>query len=576
MKLKDALSICHTPAPEGGREFRVALACGFTPLHLSTFLRAHLRQRLPDRNVVIETGSFGDLLGNLERAAEADVGAAVVVLEWPDLDTRLGIRQLGGWTSRDVTDIGVAAAARFAAIEKGLTRLAVRTPVTVLCPPTLPLPPIGPHGSWVAAAWELELYERSLAFAARASRLPGLKVAGIERLAQGSRVSDRYDVKSELLAGFPYTVGHTSNIAELAARILAPTQPKKGLITDLDDTFWKGLVGEAGPEGVTWDLDDQAQIHGVYQQLLAALADQGVLIAIASKNERAIAEAALGRSDLILRGDVPFPREIHWDAKSESVGRILRTWNVDAASTVMVDDSLAELEEVKMHYPEIECVHFPRRDYQAAYETILRLRDLFGKDSVTEEDRLRALSIRQSAMAQDEVRAAGVPQDEFLAQAGPTVKYTLNIPDARAVELINKTNQFNLNGRRYTESEWAAYLRDPEVQQIVVSYRDKYGPLGKIAVLTGRQQRRGFRVENWVMSCRAFSRRIEYHSLGFVFKTFGAEVVELEFRSTEKNIPMQKFLDGGFCRKTEKDCRISRKVFQRHCPQVVQQFQMDP
>ena len=168
------------------------------------------------------------------------------------------------------------------------------------------------------------------------------------------------------MTGLPYTVTHADRLAGALARLLAPPVPKKGLITDLDDTLWHGLVGEIGPENVSWDLASHYQLHGLYQKLLASFLEEGVLIGIASKNDPEVARRALERSDLLLQADRVFPVEIHWDAKSGSVGRILRTWNIGADSVVFVDDSPMELAEVVAAYPGINASGFrramPRQD----------------------------------------------------------------------------------------------------------------------------------------------------------------------------------------------------------------------
>ena len=83
--------------PSDASEFRVALACGFTPLHLETFIGACLRLALPARRIAFESGLYGSLLTNIERLGRTGCDAAVVVLEWADLDPRLGLRSLGGW-----------------------------------------------------------------------------------------------------------------------------------------------------------------------------------------------------------------------------------------------------------------------------------------------------------------------------------------------------------------------------------------------------------------------------------------------------------------------------------------------
>ena len=102
----------------------------------------------------------------------------------------------------------------------------------------------------------------------------------------------------ELKAGFPYSLGHASALAAQIVEALFPASPMKGLITDLDETIWSGIVGEVGAGNVSWSLSEHSQIHGLYQQLLGHLSEMGVLLAIASKNEPAVVEEALRREDL--------------------------------------------------------------------------------------------------------------------------------------------------------------------------------------------------------------------------------------------------------------------------------------
>src|SRR5579871_786716 len=141
MKLLEALQILQAPSSSEARPLRVFLACGFTPLHLQTFLTAHLRRHDPERPYSIETGLYGDCQGSLERIARTAPDAATVVLEWSDFDPRLGLRHLGGWTSRDIEDILATVRPRADRYHEALRRAADAAPLA-LCLPTLPLPPL--------------------------------------------------------------------------------------------------------------------------------------------------------------------------------------------------------------------------------------------------------------------------------------------------------------------------------------------------------------------------------------------------------------------------------------------------
>src|SRR4051812_17036223 len=140
MKLIEALTIIARPPSGEASPMAVSLICGFTPLHLAQFLQAELRQAFPDRRVNLQTGLYGDLFGNLMKARERKPDVAVVLLEWTDMDARLGIRQLGGWSPQTIPEISDHVANYLTHMEIEIARLTEVTPV-VLSLPTLPLPP---------------------------------------------------------------------------------------------------------------------------------------------------------------------------------------------------------------------------------------------------------------------------------------------------------------------------------------------------------------------------------------------------------------------------------------------------
>jgi FkbH-like protein len=573
MKLAEALKIVRS-ASSNAPPLPVALLCGFTPLHLEAFLHAQLCAQFPLRAPVIQTGLYGDLIGNLHRAA--NVSAAVVVIEWADLDPRLGLRRLGGWEPSQFQDILTEVNRSCELLQSSMVTLAQNIPLAVSLP-TLPLVPISFTSLSRASHLTLELRSRVAALSAALSTAPGIRLVDPQRLDVLSPI-DRLSVNSELSSGFPYSLSHASALAELLAELVLNRPPKKGLITDLDDTLWRGILGEVGVPGISWGLDHHSQIHGLYQQLLRSLAVSGTLIAVASKNESSLVQQAFAVRDLILRETDIFPFEVHWGAKSESVAHILAAWNISAADVVCVDDSAMDLAEIQSAHPAAECLQFPRENPQAAYELLERLRDLFGKDQISHEDRLRSASLRANAELRQHLAEARQvspnASDDFLRQIDGQLTLTLQKQpfDSRSLELVNKTNQFNLNGRRFQETEWKNWLDLPDTIVLAASYRDKYGPLGKIAVIAGdlkNDRSSGIRtlcIRTWVMSCRAFSRLIEGECLRWLFSKLDVEELEFDFLPTARNTPMQNFLQLLCDAPPQPRCRLSRNQFAESFP----------
>ena len=562
MTLQEALGIINVHRQEAARR-RISLVCGFEPLHCSTFLQARAMQRFPGERVEVSTGIYDDLAGNIARAKADNGGAVAIVVEWQDLDPRLGLRAAGGWSSAVQRDIEETVAARFDQFAAAIQDVAADVPV-VLAGPCLPLPPLGHTVPQQSSRFELHLQQEAAAFRYKTSEIPGVRVAH----PAATPLGERLDAKMALLAGFPYSLRFADELASVIVDLLYPTAAKKGLIVDLDDTLWRGILGEAGVDGVSWHQEHHSQVHALFQQMLGQLAENGVLLAIASKNDAALVQQALHRPDLLLAADAFFPVVANWDRKSIAVGQILEAWNILPDSVVFVDDNPMELSEVQSVYPDVTALRFTPQDPAAVWTLLTTLRQLFGKPYVHAEDKLRASSIRAGAAVRTATHTHPDGNTEFLGSLAGRVSIDCRAAgaDKRSLELINKTNQFNLNGIRITDGEWLEAVRAEGAIVANVSYQDKFGPLGKIAVLLGKRQGDDIVVTSWVMSCRAFSRRIEHHLLASLFQKFDVAGVQFEFRATERNQPLQDFLrEAGAHFPEQGPVRISRADFQgRH------------
>ncbi len=564
MRLSEALDVIRAGVPDSGTVRRIHLICGFTPLHLETFVRARAQLRFPAAKIEIDTGLFGDLEGNVARAAHKSADAALVAIEWADLDARLDLRSAAGWKSETLDDIATQIGERLTRLHSLLRALAAAMPVAVLSP-SLPLPPVTHFPPSQSGAFELQLRAAMAGFLERLAADRHLRVVSESELALRSPAAARLDAALLLHAGFPYSIAHADAVADLALACAFPAAPKKGLITDLDDTVWKGILGDAGVSGVSWSLDRRSHGHALYQQMLGSLAQSGVLVGVASKNDPTLVESAFARPDMILKPDQVFPFEAGWGAKSDAVSRILARWNIAADSVVFVDDSPMELAEVAERHPGIECLRFPADKPAAILELLWTLRSLFGKGEIREEDRVRASSLRTAAAI--EPAAAGEASEEFLRKVDAKITLDYEMDSGRAFELVNKTNQFNLNGRRFTEAEWRAYFEQPGAFLVTAGYEDRFGPLGKIAVIAGICEGLRCAIDVWVMSCRAFSRRIEFQMLARLFENTRAKALLLRFSPTPRNGPTQECLRRllGFD-PPEGEIELTAEQFRRNCP----------
>lgn len=572
MRFTDSLKILRAQDP-ALPAFRILLACGSTPIHLQSFLAAHVQERMSGRRVAVTPGAYGDCVGTLARGDLDQFDACAVVLEWSDLDARLGFRRLGGWGPAKLADIAASSRAQMHRLIDLLGKVPKHVRVAIALPTLRPSPAFFETG-WESGNSELELTRSLGELTTAIASLPNVHVVSSHAIDARSPASGRYDLKNELAAGIAYSQAHADVLGEALARLVHPSPPKKGLITDLDNTLWRGIVGDAGVDGVFWDLENHAQLHGLYQQLLRSLSEEGVLVAVASRNSPDVVAQAFAREDMVLAKDLVFPFEVHWNRKSDSISRILKAWNIGEDAVVFVDDSPMELEEVKAAHPGIECVLFPSEP-AAALELLYRLRDMFGRSRLSEEDALRRESLRSAQQFRASASESGgdAPEglansEDLLIQANAAI--TFNVKDAatnpRSLELVNKTNQFNLNGRRYTESEWHQLVTGENRFLISAAYEDKFGKLGTIAVIGGEVNGDVATVKLWVMSCRAFARRVEHQSLRQLFERLGVNEIAFDFAATPRNEPTQQFFRELLGEEPNGAVRVSREQFTQNAP----------
>ena len=569
MKLTEAFRIIREPNNEPGQPVDIFLACGFTPLHLETFLVAHLKRSIPAAKPAIKSGLFEDLAGNIKRLAGSNFETGVIMIEWQDLDPRLGIRHLGGWKPEDIKDIVKCVKEQIGSLETAILSCPTTCSV-VISLPTLPIPPISYQPKSEIDFLKRHLSESITLLVNHLGEKINLKILDSLNLEGLPSIRRRLDVKNTLETGFPYSLEHASALAQAVIQSLFPPIAKKGIIVDLDDTLWKGTLGEDGILGISWDLDNHSHHHGLFQQFLSSLADSGILIGVATRNDLNRVQEAFHRPDLIIDKDILFPVEANWGPKSLSVSRILQKWNISDDSVIFVDDSPLEVAEVQAAFPHMECRQYPTNNNQAVYNLIIELREKFAKESISIEDGLRLTSIKVNSEIFKSTDHKGTKSDSFLKQVDGRISFSFSkiLPNNREIELINKTNQFNLNGKRISRNAWNNMLEDSREYLLSVTYDDKFGPLGKIAVLTGRQEQQSLSIDYWVMSCRAFNRDIEYTCLDILFRKFEVSEIWLKYQATPKNQPIQEFIQNCTEIDNEDYIRLTQANFLANSPNL--------
>jgi FkbH-like protein len=353
--------------------------------------------------------------------------------------------------------------------------------------------------------------------------------------------AEAFSLGGYLLSGCPIAGTWMGNLAEeIIESLLSPrADPCKVIVTDLDNTLWNGVVAEEGLKGILFSPEGVGYRHFLYQTLLSRLRREGVLLAAVSRNDPDVALAPLrGKQMVLSEGDfVCVLASYH--PKSSQISEIARRLNLGLDSFVFVDDNPVELAEVSAQLPQVNCLPFPAHD-DGLPAFFSQVSQLFAKSALTAEDSDRTDLYRRRLAGIAPSDLGGADLTAFLS--GLRMKLTIHDRTqgdrARAVQLINKTNQFNLNGHRVVDEDIAEAIRGGG-RLYGATLEDRTGSHGEIISCLVMPD--GI-VECWVMSCRVFQRRAEYAFLSWLAAT-GNPPKALRFSLTERNLPFQQFLE---------------------------------
>ncbi len=390
----------------------------------------------------------------------------------------------------------------------------------------------GPSPAAAAVNHELERIRQEV---------PGVVVADLSAVAD--RLGDAFaDPRARDLTGTPLS-GQAAVLAaqRLGLRWLPAVAgpPVKALAVDLDMTLYEGVLGEDGPAGVVLTPG-----HEALQRALRGLREDGVLLALVSRNEPADVEALFAaRTDFPLRLDDFTARAVGWGAKSDGVAAVAASLRIAPDAVVLLDDNAGELAEVGSRVAVGGLVH--AADPRATATALSLFPGLHGR-ARTEEDALRAADL--AAAAQRAAPVGGDP-DAYLRSLGARLVLTVDAPRLlpRMAELAARTNQFNATLRRTGEAELSRWLADDDVHVVTAALTDRLSDSGVVALVAGRRAQDGrVVVEELCISCRALGRGVEdvllAAAVGRLMEEHDATAVSVDHRPGPRNEPARAWL----------------------------------
>ncbi|HET9627676.1 MAG TPA: HAD-IIIC family phosphatase [Kofleriaceae bacterium] len=430
---------------------------------------------------------------------------------------------------------------------------------------TLPPPPSTPLGvldaSHPASLGQLGR-EANLALWRAVSGQRRLRLIDVEQVIAQVGTARAWDARMAVLAGCPLSSAALRQLADHLTRAIAAllVPPAKVIVLDLDHTLWGGIVGEDGPAGIQIGPSGVGAAFAAFQDALLALRAQGVLLAVASKNNEADAlEVFDHHPGMKIRREHLAAHQISWQPKSASLRALARELSLGLDSFVFIDDSPTECAEVRGVLPEVTVVELPAEP--ARYVEALRAVAVLDRMTLTDEDRARPAAYRTEQARKEALAAADGDPDALRAHLRSLalvarvrrIDETGDADVARAAQLTQKTNQFNLTTVRRSEAEIEAMRRDPAWRLYALDVTDRFGDYGTTGLVFARRTgEASWDLETVLLSCRVLGRGVESALLRVVTDDLiaaGARQLTSRFVATAKNAPARDFLARhGFAR----------------------------
>lgn len=332
------------------------------------------------------------------------------------------------------------------------------------------------------------------------------------------------------------TLATAHAIARTVCGILG--RARKCLVLDLDNTLWGGVVGDDGVAGIKLGRDSAVgEAYLDFQAYCLEVKDRGVLLAVASKNDAERAREAFEHPDSLLKISDFSAFVANWQAKDQNLRLIAQQLNIGLDSLVFVDDNPAERALIRAQLPQVKVPEIGAN--VADFARIIERNLYFEKTEFSEEDQRRTAYYAEDR-SRAEAKGAFASYEEYLtalAMRAEIGRFSNTYLD-RIVQLINKTNQFNVTTRRYTFAEVAALLESEPHLGLWGRLVDKFGDNGLVSVVLGERRGEDFHIELWLMSCRVLKRSFEHAMLDALVERVRAQGVRRLFgyyHRTEKN-----------------------------------------
>lgn len=385
-----------------------------------------------------------------------------------------------------------------------------------------------------------------------ASEHPGVFVLDYDALVARHGRAAWHDERKWMTVRLPIAAQNLTYLAQEWLRFLHPLTGKvaKALVIDLDNTLWGGVIGEDGITGIRLGSEYPGAAFQALQRTLLDLHRRGILLAICSKNNPDDALEALEKHPGMLLKPAHFAAmRINWTDKSQNLREIAEELNIGVDSLAFLDDNPIERQQVRTALPEVFVIDLPTDPMEFA--RTVRDCPVLERLTLSTEDQQRG-AMYQAQRERAQLEQTILSREDFYrslqqeAEIAPLTKANL----ARIAQLTNKTNQFNLTTRRYTEQQISDLVASPGWDCFSIRVRDRFGDNGLVGVAITHQEGDTAEIDTFLLSCRVIGRTVETAFLSLLAdhaRAKGARRLQGWFLPTKKNSPARDFYSShGF------------------------------
>jgi len=342
---------------------------------------------------------------------------------------------------------------------------------------------------------------------------------------------------------------------------------KKCIVLDLDNTLWSGILGEDGANGIKMGGDYPGNAYNFLQAYLLELSRMGVILAVCSKNnESDVFTVWENHPDILLRKDNFSAYRINWNNKADNIKEIAQELNIGLDSMVFIDDNPAERELIKQALPEACAPDFPAHPYLLPVFIKQLTDNYFSTYTLTQEDLLKTQQYKENA-ERAQYKSQFTDMDAYLRslEINLTIEKLNEFNKTRFAQMTQKTNQFNLTTRRYTETEIQSFA-DNGGLVYGLRVKDKFGDNGLTGLMIVSLEKQTAYIDTLLLSCRILGKDIEYMFVKYILiklKDIGIQQVRASYIKTVKNEQVEQFYEklGFTAKKTLPDSKNYELVF---------------